>query len=209
MYQEVFYENLTRTLQSFNYYHEPEIESLSKLNKTRDIGVKNLAKGIEIVGNIAGGGTGFSHWNYKDDDFKRDIKMFYGVSDHIYFKFQITQPIIVVAVDGDQLTSQQCIEKFKKFDEMIIQMKKHSGRQYFLVKLGVTGIMLFVFKDSEKAKQFDAHTKAACKASHLIKKTYSMSWTCDIANRSVSPHSGLPFLVGILSKDKLQQSLFS
>ena len=77
------------------------------------------------------------------------------------------------------------------------------------VKMSVTGILIFLFYDKDKAANYCLYEQQNCKRWHFWKKTWILGWSIDISSKKIIRHKGIPFLIGpILDTKKLEKDLF-
>jgi hypothetical protein len=125
----------------------------------------------------------------------------------VCYKYVLAQPVIVAAVDADRLGQAEAIRLAKQFDDIVLEALDVTGK-LGRTRLSVTGIILFIFFDHALATTFIERTQKRCKIWHFFKKTWVVPWVVDVSNNTVTSHTGLPFLPGVLSRDSLQKEIF-
>jgi hypothetical protein len=130
----------------------------------------------------------------------------------VCFKYVLSQPGIVAVVEADRLADEELINLANHFDKIIVEMLDVTAKMdagLGSVRLGSTGILLFVFFDSTSASHFVERTRKKCKIWHFFKKTWVLPWVVDVTNKTVSSHRGLPlFMSVVLNRDHLQKDVF-
>ncbi len=130
----------------------------------------------------------------------------------VCFKYVLSQPGIVAVVEADRLADEELINLANRFDKIIVEMLDVTAKMSVglgSVRLGSTGILLFVFFDSASASHFAERTQKKCKIWHFLRKTWVLPWVVDVANKTVSSHRGLPlFMSVVLNRDHLQKGVF-
>ena len=130
----------------------------------------------------------------------------------VCFKYVLGQPGIVAVVDADQLADEELVDLANRFDKIIVEMLDVTAKMAVglgSVRLGSTGILLFVFFNSASASHFAERTRKKCKILHFFKKTWVLPWVVDVANKTVSSHRGFPlFMSVVLNRDHLQRDIF-
>ena len=145
---------------------------------------------------------------FKEDGFKKDLKALYSITDAVLYKFIIGQPLIVGVVKADDLTHDEIYDITDKFDKELLGFRKYTARMKW-TKMTVTGILLFLFYDKNKANSYCLYAQRNCKKWHFWKKTWTLGWAIDISNKNIIEHKGIPIFIGpILDTKKFQNDLF-
>jgi hypothetical protein len=153
------------------------------------------------------GGVSVRSASIKENELKNDMQTLYEVSPFIFYKIEYAQPIISVLVEADELSGDELIRIAQRFDDLIIPLRKYSGGIAFS-KLGVFGIIVFVFFDSEKKRRIQELIISKCRASHFLKKIYTISWIIDVTEKKITTHNGLPLISSsTLNKAKIEKAL--
>ncbi|APM37371.1 hypothetical protein [Clostridium kluyveri] len=148
------------------------------------------------------------HPIFKKEAFKNDIYKIYSFADIVLYKFILSQPVIATIIDSNSIENYKFKSIFEEFDKAILNFRQHAAT-IGLSKLGVTGIIFWVFHDSNMAKDFINNFQRRFKIFHLWKKIWSISWVIDTSSKKVYSHSGLPFLTkGVIKKDDLENNIF-
>lgn len=157
---------------------------------------------------------------YRDRDdiadkekFENDIRELSKIGGQllVLFKLEGGFAAIVGAVDADNLSSNDCIEIAKKFDNQLVQrIRFYAGKETVSNgKLGTYGCLLYIFSDSQKATEFLNNNVSKCSNSHFWKKTYTRAWVIDMESKKVHSHSGIPIYTKyILTASELEKSIF-
>lgn len=145
---------------------------------------------------------------FNEEGFKKDLKTLYSITDAVLYKFIIGQPLIVGVIKADSLTHNEICDITDKFDKAILGFRKYTARMKW-VKMSVTGILIFLFYDKDKAANYCLYELRNCKRWHFWKKTWILGWSIDISSKKIIRHKGIPFFIGpILDTKKLEKDLF-
>ena len=130
----------------------------------------------------------------------------------VCFKYVLGQPGIVAVVEADRLADDEFVSLANRLDSVIVEMLDVTATMSVgpgRVRLGSTGILLFVFFDPAAASRFVGRTQQRCKIRHFWKKTVVLPWLIDVSHKTVSRHRGLPlFMSVVLDWDVLQKEIF-
>jgi hypothetical protein len=130
----------------------------------------------------------------------------------VCFKYVLGQPGIVAVVEADRLADEALVNLANRFDKIIVEMLDVTAKLEISpgsVRLGSSGILLFVFFDSASASHFVERTRKKCKIWHFFKKTWVLPWVVDVTNKTVSAHRGIPFFMSVvLNQDRLEKEVF-
>jgi len=221
MERKAFYEKLLTAMFRLNFHLDPENFAKYHVDEDEEAIASSIRSGIKVlkvVTKIAGVifdidiPSSVMELNsvFQKESFRTDITQFYPLTDTIFYKFVLSQPVILAVFEADSYTSTDFNTRYKHFDEIILTFTKHTGelgRGFIKEKLGVTGIMLFVFFDSYKAREFLRQQKNYKKL-HMSKKTWVLPWVIDAAASKVISHPGLPWMPGVLDREKLEKDIF-
>lgn len=169
-----------------------------------------IRKAIDLIGELASLPAVASGLNpvFKSDAFRKDIDKVYEYAELVFYKFVLSQPVIVALVDADDKSSPELINLAREFDQSILSFLKHTGR-LGIVKMGATGILFFVFSDADRTERFIQNDQKKCKISHVWKKTYVVPWAIDLSTGIIHRHSGIPYVPGVLNRAKLEKRVFA
>ena len=171
--------------------HDPALSALR--------GVANVVATME---------THFDH-----DAIQRHLEAVAGWASAVCFRYVLGQPVIVALVDADRLTEPDCIAVARRFDKVIVEMLEVTANLNVSlrpVKLGSTGILLFMFREPGKAAAFLGGTQKRCKFLHFWKKTWVLPWVIDVPGKTASGHRGLPYFMSVvLNLQELQKRVFA
>ena len=130
----------------------------------------------------------------------------------VCFKYILGQPEVIAVVEADRLADGELVDLAHRFDKIVIEMLAATARLdvgFRGVKLGSTGILLFVFFNSTSASHFTEKIRKKCKIFHFFKKTWVLPWVMDVPKMIVSSHPGLPLFKSVLlNRDRLQKETF-
>jgi hypothetical protein len=126
----------------------------------------------------------------------------------VCFKYTLEQPTMLAVVEGDQYSADELVAAAKRFDQALLGMREFTTVRIGMDRLGMTGILLFVFFDHALAQRFIESTQNKCKKTRPFKRVYLVPWTVDVSAREIErpriPHISHKFL----SEDKLKAGLF-
>lgn len=212
MESDIFYSNLINAFlqQGFHFdiehFSKEEVEDKSVLAICLKVGMTIAKAMIDsptkhlISTNI--------HPTFLREDFIHDINKAYSFANLIFYKFVLSQPVLVLAIEADSCNQDKLKSLFEDFDKTVLNFCKHSGT-IGMSKLGVTGILLWIYRDSNKNWESCNTTIKELKRYHFLKKTWSISWVINVDQKKVYSHSGTPFLPGIINKNNLENSIFN
>lgn len=148
------------------------------------------------------------HPVFKKEAFKNDIYKVYSFADIVFYKFILSQPVIVAIIKSNSIENHKFKSIFEEFDKTILNFRQHTAT-ICLAKLSVTGIIFWVFHDSNKAKDFINNFQARFKTFRFWKQIWNVSWVIDTSSKKIYSHSGLPSLTkSIIAKDDLENNIF-
>jgi hypothetical protein len=199
MDKETFYRNLIQVLLRSDFRLRARDLSQEEVSTDRDTLSSVLRETAQFVGG--------PHPVFDQGAVQQRLNKVREYSAVVCFKYLLAQPVIVAVVGADQLAHEETIKLANRFDEVVLEMRDVTGK-LGRIRLSVTGIILFVFFDHALASTFIERTQERCKIQHFWKKTWILPWVVDVSNRIVSSHPGLPFLPGVLSRDRLQKEVF-
>jgi hypothetical protein len=133
------------------------------------------------------------------DDELDELRTF---ADLVCFKYAYSQPVVVaVVIDGYGNDPGQYDSSFQQFDAAMLEFRKFTSSMkagFGNVKMSVTGIILWCFFESERAKRFAEGPKERLRKMHFWSKVNSLSWVVDLEKHSLTKHQGLPWILGSL-----------
>jgi hypothetical protein len=203
--KEVFYRNLVAGLIHAGFNLQAGDSSQDGLSKEHDQVLSNIRSAAELVVQVQP--------RFDRDFIQQHLDMVRAWAAIACVKYSFAQPVMIAVVEADRLTEEEFIKLAKRFDQIIVQMLAVTAKMDVggpgKARLGSFGVLLFVFFDPQAASRFVEHTQRKCKVWHIWKKTYVLPWLVDVANKTVSGHRGLPFLMSaVLKRDNLQKEIF-
>lgn len=206
--KKVFYEKLILTLLNSDFQMDTE-----RLEYSQEADAKLTKYALKMANNIAEAFLGNIHTSkihsvFDQKEFKKDMGQFEQFTDLVFYKYVMTQPVIMPIVDADSMKDSDFKIMCEKFDEILLNFRKHTGK-IGGTSLSVTGIVLFVFTNGDKAREFLNCQSKNCKIGHFFKKTWVLPWVADVSTGKIHDHSGLPFLPGVISKNDVQRNIFT
>jgi hypothetical protein len=114
----------------------------------------------------------------------------YGELVGIYLKFG--QPVIVLVVEGDELSDEGFLGRFVLIQEATNKMREFSFRIGLGGKLPARSLVFTVFNDHGKAVHFKDTLAAKCKRFSFFNKVWVLPWTVDLERKRVTKYGGLP-----------------
>jgi hypothetical protein len=122
-------------------------------------------------------------------------------------KYLLAQPVIVAVVEADELAAADAVALARKFDQMVLEMRRFTGKIAY-TRLSVTGIIFFTFFDHASAAQFSEY-REKCKIFHFFRKTWVLPWMIDVAAHRMERHAGIPIIIRpIIDTDRLAAEVF-
>jgi hypothetical protein len=211
MDRDVFYQKLVGALQHQGFRLEAGDSSQDGVAAERDAGlsaIRNVASAVMPV-----------HPVFDHDTVRGHLDMVRTWARVVCVRYVLGQPVIAAVVEADRLAHEEMIALARRFDKVVVDTLDVTaiiGKSINVgklrlggVKLGSTGILLFVFFDPEAASRFAARTRRKCKIWHFWKKTWVLPWQVDVANKTVTRHHGLPYLMSlVLNWDNLRNEIF-
>ncbi len=152
--------------------------------------------------------------NFNNDRFQNLLNEIKEYVDFVCFKYVYSQPVIVAVIaDAEHLTKQQKENIFLKFDQAMLSCRELTSSMkagFSVVKMSVTGILLWSFNNTGSSQQFFETNQAGLTKIHFWKKVNTLSWYIDIEGKKVNKHKGLPIIVdSILNIEEFRKFLFS
>lgn len=221
MEREAFYEQFLPAMFRSNFHIDPEHFAKHHVDEDEEVlaaRIRSGIKGLKVVAEIAGVlfdvdiPTSVMELNpvFQQESFRTDIAQFYPLTTTIFYKFVLAQPVILAVFEADSYESSDFKARYERYEEILLTFTKHTGglgKGFMKTKLSVTGIMMFVFFDSRKAKEFVLQQKNY-KKFHMIRKTWVLPWVIDASARKVISHPGLPWLPAVLDREQLEKEIF-
>ncbi len=201
MDKETYYQKLTQAMLRLGFRIRACDLSESDLS-TDDDELRSIAKPAAQLSPVGPLRSGFDQ-----KSLQQHLDKVHEWATVVWYKYILAQPVVVAVVEADRFAQDEIISLANRFDEVVLEMRDVTGK-LGRTKLSVTGIILLVFFDHTLATTFIERTQKKCKIWHFLKKTWVLPWVVDVSNRIVSSHSGPPFLLGVLSGDRLQKEIF-
>jgi len=202
--KSVFYQRLVPALVHEGFQLQAGDFSQDGLSTERDELLSTIRKGAELIVPI--------HPRFDRETIQQRLNAMRAWAAVVCFKYVLGQPGIVAVVEADRLADEELITLANRFDKTIVEMLDVTAKMDAgpgSVRLGSSGILLFVFFDSASASHFTERTRKKCKIWHFFKKTWVLPWVVDVPNKTVSSHPGLPlFMSVVLNPDHLQRAVF-
>lgn len=213
MTEKEIFEKIIKSLIKQNYKIDPNSITYNDINEDTDPLSKRIRLGIEAINFLAKiFDIDFEpeiKSAFKYDKFQEDLKKIYPITNYVLFKYVLSQPIIIALVKADDLTTNDFKTITTEYDKLMLQFREHTGKM-FGTKLSVTGLIFFIFSDSDKAFEFENKYQDENKIWHFWKKTWTITWAIDTTKKRVVKHKKLPILIGnIIDAKKLETEIFN
>lgn len=222
MNRRLFYEHLIQGVVKLNFQLDPKSFAKHHVEEDKEAlaagvrtGIKVLKVAADVAGTIFNLNIPSSAFDlnpvFQHEAFREDIEKFYPLTTTIFYKFVLAQPVILAVIDADPYKAEDFKPRFEEFDKILLNFTKHTGamgKGFMKTKLSVTGIVLLVFFDRNKADKFIAEEQSKYKKFHFFKKTWLLPWVIDTTSKRVFSHSGLPFLPGVINSGELENQIF-
>ena len=186
---------------------------VEQYNKTGAVKT-NLALGaVEVLSAMLGNHISFSDvslesQNIDEKEFMEDIRKSHSITPYMLYRFVMAQPIIIGLIDGDNLESYEYLNIMKEYDSVILNFRKYAGKSNGQ-RLGVYGLLFFVFSNVDKSIEFEQKHVIENKISHFWKKAYTLPCGIDISHKNIIKYKGIPFLLSnIIDYKRLEKELF-
>jgi len=212
--REAFYRKLVQALHSSGFLLRASDLSDGDLSTDRDE-LSRIARAIARLPSPAGSGI---HPFFDEETVQQRLDKMHDWAAIVSFKYVLAQPVLAAGVEADRLASDEIVNLVHRFNGIVLEMLDVTGRLGGTklggfqiskgIRLSVTGIILFIFFDPALASTFIERTQRRCKILHFFKKTWVLPWMIDVSSKIVSSHRGLPFLPGVLSRERFQQEIF-
>jgi hypothetical protein len=186
---------------------------VEKYNKTTAVKL-NLALGAaEVLSAMLGNHISFNDTslelqNIDEKEFMGKIRKLQSTIPYILYRFVYSQPIIIGLIDGDDLESREYANIMKEYDSMILNFRKYAGKSNGQ-RLGIYGLLFFVFSNVDKSTEFAQKHVMEIKISHFWKKAYTLPCGIDIFHKNIIKYKGIPVLLSnIIDYKRLEKDLF-
>ena len=134
------------------------------------------------------------------------------ISKVVAFRFVLGQPMVVVAIEADNLSSSQARDVSSTFNQCISQCAPYTlklntfGRSSEIG--GLFGYVLFTFFDTLRASDFLSNTQSKCSFKNRKPVSFVHPWVIDVAGCRVIPDIKPWFDFGSFTAKKMAIELF-
>lgn len=205
MDRETFYQKLVVGLTHAGFHVQSGGSTQEGLSSERDATLSTIRQAAGVIAPLVP--------HFDRDVIARHLDMVRAWAAVACFKYTLSQPVMLAAVEADRLSDDGIVALRNRFDQAVLEMLAATAKLDVggpgKVRLGSFGILVFVFFDPQAAARFAARMQKRCKVLHFFKKTSVVPWLIDVANETVRKHRGLPFLMSsVLDYEKLQKDIF-
>jgi hypothetical protein len=210
MTKEEFYQTLARYVQSEGYAQGADSEAMLrsiKLPLWASVAV-NALFGAQAA--VYAASADISVGASKTAALEAEFHPMLPFTPVVLFKFILGGIIVLSVVEADELSDQNILAAAKTFDVGLLNATKYVAQRGLLWKqqaAPVTGTLLFVFWDSDKAAHFHTTLQSHCDTRHFRKMTHLFSLAVDVPNRRVLSRERMRFMQSF-ADNRLSKKLF-